>query len=705
VLNGLTVALGLGFVIFIHELGHFLIAKLNGVKVEAFAIGFGRPILAYRKGLGLRARSTVPEYEKWLAANPELAALPPSQQPVSETEYSIRAIPLGGFVKMLGEGDEADHEAARSTDPRAYPNKSVGARMAIISAGVIMNAIFGVLCFAWAYGQGGLPVIPARVGGVVPGYPAYEAGLRPGDLIESVNGHPDLDFIALKRWTAMSGSGETLHLGVRRPGVEAPLNVDVKPLRQPDSDMKTIGIQRPASLELDPDQAIVVPAGTTAPAPNLSSTAGTSRKIVAAGPEGEAPRPVTSAFDLARLLDTYRDRPVVIETAPVASDSAKSKSPSVPALLRFTLPPVQVLDFGFRMTMGPITAVQPGSPAAKAGLQAGDRIVGVEGIEAIDPLRLPDQLARMAGKPVTLQVARSEAGKPEQVLSLAVVPGDQTAWSQPTQFHLSAAEVYPPNEPTPLDVPALGLAYRVPPQIAAVEPGSPAAAAGIEPGDLLHQVTLTPALGPDRPGDKPVEPITYSLDTKSGSWASLFAAIQTLPRHEVAIKTARARQAARMTPVPVPGWYFPARGLVLRIDNAPLAPMPLGLALSRGLDETRSTMGEIYAMLRSLFSGDISFKAVAGPLGIVSVASASARAGLVVFLQFLAFLSINLAVINFLPIPPLDGGQMAFLIAEKLRGKPLPEAVFNAATIAGLVFVLGLMAFVLFQDVAKMFLS
>ena len=85
------VALGLGFVIFIHELGHFLLAKWNGVKVEKFSIGFGPTIFGFRRG---------------------------------ETEYVLAAIPLGGFVKMLGEG--AEDEQNKSTDPRAYPNKSVG---------------------------------------------------------------------------------------------------------------------------------------------------------------------------------------------------------------------------------------------------------------------------------------------------------------------------------------------------------------------------------------------------------------------------------------------------------------------------------------------------------------------------------------------------------------------------------------------------
>ena len=86
--NIFKVAFGLGFVIFIHELGHFLLAKWNGVKVEKFSIGFGPTLLGFRRG---------------------------------ETEYVLAAVPLGGFVKMLGEGP--DEEASKSTDPRAFTNK------------------------------------------------------------------------------------------------------------------------------------------------------------------------------------------------------------------------------------------------------------------------------------------------------------------------------------------------------------------------------------------------------------------------------------------------------------------------------------------------------------------------------------------------------------------------------------------------------
>ena len=106
-------------------------------------------------------------------------------------------------------------------------------------------------------------------------------------------------------------------------------------------------------------------------------------------------------------------------------------------------------------------------------------------------------------------------------------------------------------------------------------------------------------------------------------------------------------------------------------------------------------------MLRSLVQGRVSHKGLGGPILIANVAYERAASSFTDLVHFLGFLSINLAVLNFLPIPPLDGGQMIFLIAEKIRGRPLPDSALIAGTYLGLVLVLCLMVFVLFQDVAR----
>ena len=107
---------GFSMVIFVHELGHFLVAKWAGVRVEKFAIGFGKELIGFTRG---------------------------------ETRYSFNVLPLGGYVKMLGQEDFDDkaQELRFKDDPRSFVNKPVGRRMAIVSAGVIMNTLFAGLLF------------------------------------------------------------------------------------------------------------------------------------------------------------------------------------------------------------------------------------------------------------------------------------------------------------------------------------------------------------------------------------------------------------------------------------------------------------------------------------------------------------------------------------------------------------------------------
>ncbi len=106
-----------------------------------------------------------------------------------ETEYVLAALPLGGFVKMLGEGP--DEQESKSTDPRAYPNKSVSARMAIISAGVIMNLFLAVGLLRLQLHEGARRGCPPCLGAVAAGSRGLRGGLAPGDEIVAIDDRPD----------------------------------------------------------------------------------------------------------------------------------------------------------------------------------------------------------------------------------------------------------------------------------------------------------------------------------------------------------------------------------------------------------------------------------------------------------------------------------------------------------------------------------
>lgn len=148
----LTFIIVLGILIFVHEFGHFIIAKRRGVRVEKFSFGFGPKLFGIKRG---------------------------------DTEYLISAVPLGGYVKMAG--DEPGEEVKGK--PWEYLSKSVGARASIIVAGPLVNYILGFVLFVAIFIAGN-PMVISRVGGVMDNFPAKKAGLMKGDLIVSIDGKP-----------------------------------------------------------------------------------------------------------------------------------------------------------------------------------------------------------------------------------------------------------------------------------------------------------------------------------------------------------------------------------------------------------------------------------------------------------------------------------------------------------------------------------
>jgi regulator of sigma E protease len=174
-----AIAFVLGILIFFHELGHFLVAKLSGVTVLKFSLGFGPKLIGKKIG---------------------------------DTEYMISAFPLGGYVKLLG--DNPREEIAKQEKKKAFLHQSVPKRMAIVAAGPLANLLLAVLFFALLYSVG-IPQLPPIVGSVADGSPAQEAGVRPGDQILKVEGEK------ITQWTDLPGAisksgGKELQLTIKR---------------------------------------------------------------------------------------------------------------------------------------------------------------------------------------------------------------------------------------------------------------------------------------------------------------------------------------------------------------------------------------------------------------------------------------------------------------------------------------------------------
>jgi regulator of sigma E protease len=195
-INILSVIIVLGILIFVHELGHFLVAKLSGVGVLKFSLGFGPKIVGKKYG---------------------------------ETEYVISAIPLGGYVKLLGETD--GEELSEEDKKRSFAEQTVYKRIAIVAAGPAFNFLFAAVAFAVIFALG-VPVTTARVGAVQAESPAAVAGIQEGDLVREISGR------AVSNWEEMaetirSSGGKTLTVVVERNGDEKKLEVTPKQSERP----------------------------------------------------------------------------------------------------------------------------------------------------------------------------------------------------------------------------------------------------------------------------------------------------------------------------------------------------------------------------------------------------------------------------------------------------------------------------------------
>ena len=231
-----------------------------------------------------------------------------------------------------------------------------------------------------------------------------------------------------------------------------------------------------------------------------------------------------------------------------------------------------------------------------------------------------------------------------------------------------------------LDVPGLGLCYAIRPHIAAVAPGSPAARAGLKAGDVINAITIAPPhfveiakVKGSKSGTPAAKPETISFDEASPAWIKAFWNLQYCSDTTVSMVVNKGSKPIEIKAEPGPDW-FPSRGLVFMPLVQKLPPQSIAAALRRGWDDTIENIFSIYGTIRNLVLGRLGPRGLAGPIRIVGIAYKTARSSMNELIKFLGILSINLAVINFLPIPPLDGGQMLFLMAEKIRGRPLPES-------------------------------
>jgi regulator of sigma E protease len=657
----LQVAGGLGFVIFVHELGHFLVAKACGVKCEKFFLGFdvgGLKLLSFKWG---------------------------------ETEYGIGILPLGGYVKMLGQDDNpaaaaAEAERARAAagrgsalssgdlppeptdaphpawDPRSYPAQSVPKRMAIISAGVIMNVIFAVLMASLAYGLG-VREMTCTISSVRTGGAAWKAGLRTGDEIVKIGDRDNPIFNDLRHGVTVGNATKGIDFTIRRPPSDKTRIVTLRP----DTDLgaPTIGVTSPFSLTLPAELNKGLP-GAAARANPAFAPGDTIQSV-----DGVA---VETYAELLTALSRVASEPVTLGV------ERRGETATKPAQVDIVLPPQRRVGGGLVLTAGSVAAVQENSPAADAGIKAGDAIRLVDGEPLGDPLTLDDRLGSRVGESVALTIAHE--GTPDRDITL--IPRAVT-WRDDETTGLGC----------PASISSIGIAIAVLPTVVDVAAEGPAARAGIKPGDRLLRAKF---LLPD--GEEPGDGVPLS-DTEP-NWPAVMAVLQDMPvgtKLELEVQTEQEKpRQVEIEPAADEGLFVVGRGLVFKpVYQLVKAGSLLG-SFRRGLRKTGEDLTLVYSFLGKLTSNEISPRLLGGPIEIAKQAGKSAEEGFGRLLLFLTMLSANLAVVNFLPIPVLDGGHMVFLMYELVFRKPPSETVVAALSYLGLALILSLMLFVFGLD-------
>ena len=434
----------IGILVVVHEFGHYLAARLAGVKVLRFSVGFGKPLLNRRFGR-------------------------------DQTEWTLAALPFGGYVKML---DEREGPVADAERHRAFNRATVWRRIGIVAAGPAANFLLAIV-FYWVLLMQGLPALKPIIGEPPAGSPAAQAGLVAGDEIIRVNGVDTPSFTDL-RLTLLRASvaGELLRFELRdgRHAQIAPPALETENLEQ--DTLRPLGI-----LRFDPVMEPVI------------------GKLVADG------------------------------------------------------------------------------VAARAGLREGDRLLAVNGNPLASWQDWVKQVRAQPGRPLAVAILRD---------------------GQPQTLRL-----------TPDSVDEAGI--RV---------------GKIGAGPRIDETALAPLMTEVRYG--PVE------------------------------------------------------------------------ALWRGTVKTWDMTVFTLEMMGRMVLGQVSWKNLSGPLTIADYAGQSATLGWVGFVSFLALVSVSLGVLNLLPIPLLDGGHLMYYVAEVLTGRPVSERTMEVGARIGMMLLLLLMSFALFNDLQRL---
>ncbi|MGE4618535.1 MAG: RIP metalloprotease RseP [Planctomycetota bacterium] len=705
-MNIIFAILGIGFLIFVHELGHFLAAKFVGVRVETFAVGFQPTIFGWKARLLAFTRG--------------------------ETEYVIGLIPLGGYVKMAGEEPGED----RTDSDDEFHKKPIPGRLLILVAGAAMNLIFGFLLFILAFSVG-VKQQSAVVGSSVTTGPAWNAGIRSGDLIKAVNGDHWSDYSNVATAIALAGGSKPVELTIERNGITKEMSVD--PVWDSNAGRYRVGIQPAISNRI----AYVLPnslaakvdlregdrlRGVRLSLPSLDLVASGASKLTADRTLQNLSTLRNSSVSGQLILDFQRGDESLVATIQLAppdeSDETEGSSRGI----------------GIMPRIRTVIAVQPNSAASEI-FQIGEEIISIQSlkqprsaqdatldIEILDLLAIgavcddrdeellltnrqgtqhrvgSEDLRSWLGEQLVIGSATRtviKAGAGAQKLGIPVgaeliqvgdlnigatdyiddpIPAGTTIqWINPSWLPQGPSQEVQLSK-TDADSP-LNVILGNPARIGRILEGSPAAVAAqskqLTAGDIINEVN----------------------GIQIEKWQDLPA---TIGASEGAIALSVTQSTGQKSTCELtPRVLSKPLGIAMSADQF-TEELGISEAVAQGGRQSWIWGGRIFLTLKALFSGDVHGKNLNGPVGIIDLGRKVSEVGFGNLFFLLALISINLGVFNLLPFPILDGGHIFFLAIEGARGRPVPEKIQHYVHLVAFLMLISLALFVTYNDLLRL---
>ncbi|HEX2837593.1 MAG TPA: site-2 protease family protein [Phycisphaerales bacterium] len=699
VLDFLLVAVGFGLIIFVHELGHFLAARWAGIRVLAFAIGFGPALVSYRKGLGLRRGSSEREYMEKHRRDASISA----------TEYRLNYLPFGGYVKMLGQ-DDMD-ATARSTEADSYQSCHPWKRLVVISAGVVMNLITAAALFVFVF-MVGRQVTPSVIGGVARNSPAALAqpvapitnvhpGLKAGDRVLRINGKSLRSFDDLTLSIAMAPKDEPLEFVVDRGGEE--LTFSAVPRRELTTGLLAVGLQPAFGLTL-PKLDNAADAGALASFLKGEGVQGLGAGDRVSLVDGRA---AVYAHDIDAAIAAGRGEAVTVTVARADGTTstanieprAEFENDLVASDAKSVIPVRHILGLTGVLRVLDADPEGAGPKASEQGLKDGDVFAVLGGVEypsiAEGIMQIREHQGKSIDAVVIRQVESADGGSrwvEVPLPGLKVSRDGRLGFARGNTGDVSALLAAP-----------IGTVRRNFDQ----DVRTAAAASGLTAGTTVLEVDAlpTPTLGALR--DALRLATRKAMDEKQGATVTLRVRrpVAGVPDASAPIEDIRWELTKEdVAAVHSLGWTngLAEAGVLQPAEVALKADNPLA-AVKMGVAETKRVMLMTYLTFARLAQGSVKVEHLKGPVGIAHLGTLVADKGLIWLLFFLALISVNLAVINFLPLPIVDGGQALFIIYEWVRGKPVPVGFQNAVTMAGLVMIGVMFLLVTYNDIRGLF--